>query len=68
MATAVIEQELLNTDEVAAMVGLRPNTLAIWRMTGKHLPFVTVGTRSVRYRRADVLEFIRRRTSGALEA
>jgi excisionase family DNA binding protein len=43
--------EFLTPPEVAALLGVRVRTLAIWRCTGRHdLPFVRVGA-SIRYRR-----------------
>ena len=44
---------LLDTDQVATLLGLRPNTLAQWRMTGSGPTFVRLGRR-VRYRAADI--------------
>ena len=39
-----------------------PNTLAVWRSTGRYnLPFVKIG-RLVKYREADLVAFIDRRT------
>jgi predicted site-specific integrase-resolvase len=52
---------LLDEDEVAEMIGVRPQTLAVWRCTGKYdLPFVRVG-RLVRYQIQDVLEWLQSR-------
>ena len=36
-------QKLLTTDEVAAMTGLSPETLAQWRWLKKEIPFVRLG-------------------------
>jgi excisionase family DNA binding protein len=53
---------LLTTDEAAALVGAKPQTLSIWRCTARHgLPFVRVG-RLVRYREIDVLAWLERNT------
>ena len=53
---------LLTTDEAAALVGAKPQTLSIWRCTARHdLPFVRVG-RLVRYREKDVLDWLERHT------
>ncbi|MEE8736905.1 helix-turn-helix domain-containing protein [Bifidobacterium subtile] len=43
--------------QVSALTGIPVSTLAYWRFEGSHLPFLKLG-RSVRYRRADVLNFI----------
>lgn len=50
--------ELLSVPEVSAMLGLSPITLANWRCTGQGPRWVKLGLRAVRYRRADVLDFI----------
>ena len=44
---------LLTTEQVASMLGLQPNTLAQWRMTGAGPRFLRLGRR-VRYRPADI--------------
>lgn len=60
-------QEMLDEREAAAMLGVSPGTLSVWRSTGRYnLPFVKVGAR-VRYRRADLQAWLEKRTrqSGA---
>ena len=58
------EQRLLTETEVAKLLGLSPRTLQAWRYRGGHTPpFIKVG-RSVRYRRADVLSWLRERQRG----
>ncbi len=55
--------DLLTPEEAARFLNVRPNTLAIWRSTGRYnLPFVRVG-RLVRYRLDDLLEFAERRSA-----
>ena len=44
---------LMNEKEVASFLGLKPQTLAIWRMRKEKIPFVRMGRR-VAYRREDV--------------
>jgi len=62
-------EDLLTTEQVAAMLGLRPNTLEIQRHKGRHtIPFIKFGTArcgTVRYQRADVEAWLaeRKRTS-----
>lgn len=54
---------LLSCTETAQVLGVQPNTLAVWRSTGRYsLLYVRVG-RSVRYRVTDVAEFLHSRTS-----
>ena len=51
-------KKLLDTKQVAEILGVKPNTLAYWRCTGRYrLPYIKVG-RLVMYRPADVDEFI----------
>ena len=46
--------EVLNTTEAAEYLGFQPQTLAIWRTTGRYgLPFLKLG-RLVRYRKSDL--------------
>lgn len=56
--------ELISRNQVAQMLGFAPNTIAKWAMTGAKLPVVKIG-RTVRYRREDVEDLIRRSTRGA---
>ena len=60
------QSKLLTRKEAADFLGLRTQTLAVWGMTGKHLPLVKVG-RTVRYKLADLEKFIDRQTVGAVE-
>ena len=60
-----ISIELLTRVEAAKILGLKPQTLAAWAMTGRHLPFVKIG-RAVRYKLADVKEFIDQQTVGTV--
>jgi len=53
---------LITPEEAAHLLGVRPATLATWRTIGRYnLPYVKIGAR-VRYRLADVEDFIERRT------
>ncbi len=56
------QTKLLTADQVSDILGVTSHTLAVWRSTGRYsLAFVKSG-RLVRYREADVLSFIERRT------
>ncbi len=57
-------QLLLTRAEAAEMLGLKPQTLAVWALTGRFLPVVKLG-RAVRYKRSDVEQFIEQQTVGA---
>ena len=51
--------ELLTTKQAAQILGLQPNTLAKWRVSGAGPIFVAMG-RAVRYRLGDLKVFIDR--------
>lgn len=54
--------KLLTDEEAADLLGVSPVTLAVWRCRRRYdLPFVRVGRR-IRYRMADVVSFVERRT------
>lgn len=53
--------ELLTSEQAAQILGVKPQSLAVWRLYGKNLPFVKVG-RLVRYRREDLEQWIERQT------
>ena len=46
------------------MLGLAPQTLAKWAMTGKNLSVVKLGNRTARYLLTDVMSFIAISTNG----
>ena len=51
-------EQLLTPRDVAAILGITPQTLAVWRCEKRyHLPYVKAG-RLVRYREIDVEQFI----------
>ena len=53
---------LLNRKEAAEILGVKVDTLAVWKSTRRYnIPVVKVG-RLARYRYSDLLEFIERRT------
>lgn len=49
--------KLLNNAQTAALLGIRPNTLEIWRVQGKGPAYRKVG-RLVRYVEAEVLSWL----------
>lgn len=56
--------ELLSRDQAAEYIGVRPQTLAIWALTGRYsLPMIKVG-RLCKYRREDLDQFLARNTVG----
>lgn len=53
-------QKLLTRSKAAALLDVKPNTLAVWACKRRYdLPFIKVG-RLVRYREDDVLAFLER--------
>jgi excisionase family DNA binding protein len=45
---------LLSTEEAAEYIGVQPQTLALWRSTGRYrIPYLKIG-RLVRYRQSDL--------------
>lgn len=54
-------EKLVNPKETAGQLGVQAQTLAIWRMTGRNLPYVKVG-RSVKYKQSDITAYIERQT------
>ncbi len=64
MATK-IDSPLLTRSQAAEFLGVRPQTLALWGMTGKYgLPLIRIGGRCVRYRKSDLETFIASRVVG----
>jgi len=54
--------DILDENASAALLGLSPGTLSVWRSTGRYkLPFIKVG-RKVRYRRTDLDAWLASRT------
>ena len=49
---------LITRRKAAEMLGLKPQTLSKWGMTGRNLPVVKLGARTVRYSIEDVISFI----------
>ena len=54
--------EMLTTLEAAEYLGVKPQTLSVWRSTRRYdLPAVKIG-KGLRYRKSDLDKFIERRT------
>ncbi len=51
-------ERLLKQKEAAQILGVKPNTLAMWRLTGKvNLTYIKLGG-NIRYRVSDLDDFI----------
>lgn len=60
-----IKSDLLTTEQAASFLGIRPQTLCVWRTTGRYsLKFIKCG-RSVKYRREHLEKFLESRTRTA---
>lgn len=57
-ATPIKPGDLLDTKDAAALLGIEPRTLENWRWARKGPKPRKIGTRTVRYLRADLLAFI----------
>jgi len=56
------DSDLLNTTQAAKILGVKPETLAVWRVTGRYnLAYVKVG-RLVKYRKTALKNFINNNT------
>ncbi len=53
--------ELLNSEQAANVLGVRPQTLACWRLYGKGPAFAKIG-RLVRYDRRTLEDWVRKNT------
>ena len=61
MSAVTTASELLNPTDCAQLLGLRDQTLAVWRLRGFGPRFIKVGSR-IKYRRSDVEIFLDQRT------
>ncbi len=53
-------ERLLKQKEAAQILGVKPNTLAMWRLTGRvNLTYIKLGG-NIRYRVSDLDDFINR--------
>lgn len=51
-------EALLNEQEAADFLGLEPRTLTQWRANAREIPYVRLGHKTVRYRRADLVDWV----------
>jgi len=64
-------EDLLDNEQTAALLGIKPNTLEIWRCRGKGPEFVKMGDTPqapVRYRRTVIMDWLARRSFASTSA
>ncbi|MEM1402361.1 MAG: helix-turn-helix domain-containing protein [Pseudomonadota bacterium] len=62
------QQSLLTTEQAAAYLGVKRTFLERDRWAGSKVPFVRVGTRTIRYRKSDLDEFVSSRLCSSTSA
>lgn len=65
------QDDLLDNEQTAELLGIKPNTLEIWRCRGKGPEFVKMGDAPqapVRYRRSVLMEWVAQRTFASTSA
>jgi excisionase family DNA binding protein len=66
LAEIIASDPKLTEDQAAEMLGVKSQTLSVWRCAKRYsLPYIKCG-RLVRYRLSDVEKFLARRTVGAV--
>lgn len=75
MADTIELSELLDNEQTAELLGIKPNTLEIWRMKGKGPVFIKLGEAKqarIRYQRSAIENWLREQsfasTSGYSDA
>ena len=71
MSESVRLNDLLDNEQTSTLLGIKPNTLEIWRCKGKGPRFIKLGTEKqspIRYRRADVENWIERQSFASTSA
>jgi excisionase family DNA binding protein len=52
------DDKLLSNDEAAEYLGIKPNTLTIWRTTKRfEIPYIQIG-RKIKYKKSDLDKFL----------
>lgn len=71
MTETVNLNDLLDNEQTAALLGIKPNTLEIWRHKGKGPRFVKLGRAAqapVRYQRSAVAEWVEQQSFASTSA
>jgi hypothetical protein len=65
---AANDAEYLTPAQAAQLLGVKVNTLEIWRTQGRGPPFVKLSRNAVRYERARVLRYMQEHTRASTSA
>lgn len=68
---SALSPDLRNNDETAALLGIKPNTLEIWRGKGKGPKFIKLGDSKqapIRYRDSDIDEWLEQQSFSSTSA
>jgi|GEM_PF-804692 len=71
MADTIDPTALLDNGQTAALLGIKPNTLAIWRLKSRGPRFVKLGRAKqspVRYEPAEVMRWLRQQSFASTSA
>lgn len=66
-----LNPDLLTNEEAAALLGIKPNTLEIWRTKGKGPTFIKMGEHKqapIRYLRPKIYEWLERQSFSSTSA
>ncbi len=65
MGSIVVDRaSLLTREEAAEYLSVKPNTLAIWAMSGRGPALVKLNNRTVRYEMKALVDYVRANTIG----
>jgi len=68
---SALNPDLLTNEEAAALLGIKPNTLEIWRTKGKGPEFVKMGKQKqapIRYLRPKIFAWLEQQSFGSTSA
>jgi hypothetical protein len=71
MNTAIDLDDLLTNEQAAALLGIKPTTLEIWRIRGKSPPFLKLGASKqapIRYQRSEITRWLAERSFSSTSA
>lgn len=71
MTDTVNLDDLLTNEQAAALLGIKPTTLEIWRIRGKSPPFLKLGPAKqapIRYQRSALFEWLKERSFASTSA